>query len=270
MKIVSWNVNSIRKGLDEAIVNLVIEHDPDIICFQETKCTEEAGEKYFEHSPLLLIYKYRYWSDSVKGHAGVSTWSKIPAKSIKKEIPRLFQVKFGRILILEFDRSIVEKEDSKLMEGVPENFLLVNTYVPNTGRPELQKNRHIWHNSISDWIPDKEHVIWCGDLNVAHDSFLDTSHWNEGSPGLKAFEQEHFKEYLDLGLIDVYRNIYPDTASFTWYSNFRNKEKHIGIVGMRLDYFLVSKSIIDRSKDIIHGPRLDTLISDHTWLLLKL
>jgi len=254
LKICSWNVNSIRKGVKEELYSLINNENPDIICFQETKCTKEAGELYFVDETLLESYPYRYWNDSVSGQAGVSIWSNVKPINVYYEIPRLYQLKEGRIIIMEF-----------------EDMILVNTYVPNTGREIAENYRNVWHNSLMNWIPEQinnsKFFVWCGDLNVVSEPSLDTSHHetrntkNKDIAGLKQFEKDHFDEYISLGLIDVFRTLYPDTVSFTWFSNFHTH------VGWRLDYFLVNN--ISKVKDIIHNKRLSKSISDHTWIILE-
>lgn len=253
LKIVSWNVNSIRKGVQDTLSKLTEEQNPDIICFQETRATEKDAEKFFAESELINIYPYRYWNDSSGGHAGVSIWSKIKPLNVFKEIPRIYQLKHGRILILEF-----------------EEFTLINTYVPNTGREIAEEHRQVWHNALVPWLTEQlekeKFLVWCGDLNVVSEPSLDTSHHKirpkNPSAGLKQFEKDHFDEYIALGLSDVFRTMYPETISFTWYSP-RNPA-----VAWRLDYFLVND--IKRITDIKHGPRLMATVSDHTWLIIEL
>jgi len=254
LKIVSWNVNSIRKGVNEELSKLVSEEKPDIICFQETKCTEEAGELYYKDSMLLKIYPYRYWNNSIKGMYGVSIWSKIKPVNVFKEIPRIYQLKEGRVLIAEF-----------------EELTLLNTYVPNTGRGDIaEDHRNVWHNAIITWLEDQLEIdklfVWCGDLNVVSEPALDTSHHEtrpkKGSAGLKQFEKDQFDEYIDLGLSDGFRTLYPDTIGFTWYSP-RNPG-----VGWRLDYFLVND--MSKVRDVIHSDKLASTVSDHVPIILFL
>jgi exodeoxyribonuclease III len=252
---VSWNVNSIRKGVYDELFKLVNEQTPDIICFQETKATGHDAEKYFKDKDCLLdLYPYRYWNDSVSGQAGVAVWSKIKPVKVMYEIPRVYQLKEGRIIIAEF-----------------ENLTILNTYVPNTGRGEIAEDqRKVWHNALVAWLADQfendKLLVWCGDLNVVSEPELDTSHHRVRPKrliaGLKQFEKDHFDEYIELGLSDAFRYLYPDEVSFTWYSP-RNPG-----VGWRLDYFLVN----DMSKidDVIHNEKLPSIVSDHTWIIIKI
>jgi len=258
MNIISWNVNSIRKNISDELFNLVDNHSPDIICFQETRATGKDAEKYFKNDEKVLkIYPYRYWNDSVRGHAGVSIWSKQEPNSIIMDIPDLLDLKNGRIIILEYD-----------------NFTLVNTYVPNTGRGKIaEDNRQIWHNSIMNWLKlniNKKFIIWGGDLNVVREPKLDTSHHivrpiKNDNAGLKQFEFDHLNEYFELGLVDIFRHMYPNKKSFTWFSNFSTEKN---IIGWRLDFFLTNN--MSKIKDIIHNEKLDKSISDHSWIMLIL
>lgn len=252
MKIISWNVNGIRKGVSNELFNIINTLDPDIICMQETRATEDDIHKYFKNTLLFDLYPFSYFNDSVNGQAGVCILSRIKPLHVFYEIPRMFQIKYGRIIFLEFS-----------------DFMLLNTYVPNTGREIAEDYRKVWHNSLMSWLPSKiskKFFIWCGDLNVVDDPALDTSHHivrpKKNPPaGLKQFEKDQFDKYINLGLVDVFRYLYPDTIAFTWFSN-RHKD-----VGWRLDYFLVND--ISKVKDIFIHKRLPKSVSDHVPILLE-
>lgn len=256
MKIASWNVNSIRKGVEDAL-NLFCElENPDIICFQETKCTGKDGEIHFKSSKLLETYKYRYWNDSIRGHHGVAIFSKTEPKEIIYDIPEMDHCS-GRVILLEFD-----------------NFTLLNTYVPNTGTGIIAENkRNDWHAGLLEWLKERtlseKLFIWCGDLNVVREPKLDTSHQkyrlknNKNSyGGMKIFEYEHLCEYLELGLHDIFRTFFPETQSFTWFSTRNDK------VGWRLDYFITND--ITSIKNIVHCEKFDKEVSDHVPLFIVL
>lgn len=258
LKVINWNVNSIRKGVSDTLLELLNAQDPDIICFQETRCTQQDGEIFYNNTGLGDKYPFRYWNNSVKGHYGVSVWSKIEPLDIEYEIPDIGSLNEGRILILEF-----------------ENMTLLNTYVPNTGTGEVaESKRSTWDIMLYKWLTNKlksfednKLLLWCGDLNVVDDPVLDTSHQKyrckdnkNNSAGLKWFEKKGFDLHISLGLYDVFRTLNPTTISHTWYSS-RNPA-----VSWRLDYFMVNK--IETVKTIIHGPKLPSLVSDHTWLMI--
>ena len=95
MKIISWNVNSIRKGVYDDLFKLSENESPDVICFQETKATGHDAEEYFKNTILTEKYPYRYWNDSISGQAGVSVWSKIKPLNVLKRSTTTLSTKRG-------------------------------------------------------------------------------------------------------------------------------------------------------------------------------
>lgn len=255
-KIASWNINSIRKGAKEALIFFCELENPDIICLQETKCTGKDGEIFFNGNKLLDIYKYRYWNNSIKGHHGTAVFSKTEPKCVSYSVPDMEHCS-GRVVLLEYD-----------------NFTLLNTYVPNTGTGTLaEENRKEWHKGLLKWLKEialsKKLFIWCGDLNVVREPKLDTSHQkyrlqnnSRSYGGMKIFEYEHLCEYLNLGFHDIFRTMFPETQSFTWFSTRNDK------VGWRLDYFITN----DMSKigNIVHCEKFESCVSDHAPLFIEL
>ncbi|MEM6535757.1 MAG: endonuclease/exonuclease/phosphatase family protein, partial [Pseudomonadota bacterium] len=78
LKIVSWNINSIRLRLPN-VEAFVAAENPDIICFQEIKCqTQEFPEKAFKQMglPHLEVFGQR------GGHHGVAIASREPLTSL--------------------------------------------------------------------------------------------------------------------------------------------------------------------------------------------
>jgi exodeoxyribonuclease-3 len=145
--------------------------------------------------------------------------------------------KEGRVLCLEY-----------------EAFFLVNVYVPNSGS-ELKRlgYRQDWDNAFFNYLKDLERdkpVILCGDLNVAHkpiDLARPKANYNK-TAGYMQEEIDGMDRYIRGGLADTFRHIYPDvTGKYSWWSyrlDARSKN-----VGWRIDYFLVSESLIPTVKD---------------------
>ena len=119
MKVVSWNINGIRSNiicdgkftgeLDELcecnLKDLIDKHDPDIICFQETKCSIEIGQRILSNDNL---YPYKFWNESKgegrrgSGYSGTSIWCKEKPIDIKYEF-KDFKDTSGRFIFLEFE-----------------------------------------------------------------------------------------------------------------------------------------------------------------------
>ena len=104
-------------------------------------------------------------------------------------------------------------------------------------------------------------VIICGDFNVAHQEIdIKNAKQNIGNAGFTYEEREKFTELLKSGFIDTYRYYNKDKKdAYSWWSYRKGvREKNIG---WRIDYFLVSKRIIEKvEKTIIYS---DVYGSDH-------
>ena len=94
-------------------------------------------------------------------------------------------------------------------------------------------------------------VIFCGDLNVAHNEIdLKNPKPNMGNSGFTDEERQKFSSLLDAGFIDSFRYFYPDqTDAYTWWSYMSKvRERNIG---WRIDYFVVSETLYRTLKDAI-------------------
>ena len=117
-------------------------------------------------------------------------------------------------------------------------------------------------------LDGKKPVIYCGDLNVAHNEIdLKNPKTNVGNPGFSDEERGKFTELLAAGFTDTFRSLYPDTEGvYSWWSyRFHAREKNIG---WRIDYFVVSNRLMERveNSEIL----TDVYGSDHCPVQLTL
>ena len=111
-------------------------------------------------------------------------------------------------------------------------------------------------------------VIYCGDLNVAHQEIdLKNPKTNRKNAGFSDEEREKMTALLSSGFTDTFRHLYPDlTGAYSWWSyRFQARQKN---AGWRIDYFLIS----DRLKEKIVRAEIlfDVYGSDHCPVLLEL
>lgn len=263
MKIVSWNVAGLRAMLKKDCFHEFMNaphNDFDIICLQETKCDESQAILTEE---IIKKYPYRYWNSTDgttqrKGLSGTTIWSKTqPIRHIDTtEFDRE-----GRIVVLEFDK-----------------FILVNVYVPNSQRLECE--RYIYREAFNSafieylsFLRMTKSLIVCGDFNVAHND-IDISNPRQKRnrvPGFFDNERQAFNELLanGFGYIDCFRHMHPNEQQSTYWSNFL-KAPRSNLNGWRIDYFVVSRDLVDsgliKSCDIM----MDVYGSDHCPLYLEL
>jgi len=246
MKIISWNVNGLRAVVKKGFKDFFDRMDADIFCIQETKMQIDQLDK--ETKSIFNEY-YEYWNSAErKGYSGTAIFSKQEPISVKNGIGIEEHDNEGRVITLEY-----------------EEFYLVNCYTPNSKR-ELERlpYRMIWEDEIRKYLKKLSSikpVIYCGDLNVAHNEIdLKNAKSNKGNCGFTDEERGKMTKLLGSGFTDSFRFKYPNkTDSYTWWSYMgKAREKNIG---WRIDYFIVSDKIKDKINDvIIHD---DIMGSDH-------
>lgn len=156
--------------------------------------------------------------------------------------------KEGRLITLEF-----------------EDFYFVTVYTPNS-QNELARldYRMQWETDFLAYLKkleEKKGVIFCGDLNVAHQEIdLKNPKKNRKNAGFTDEERGKFGEILKAGFIDTFRHFYPDMEGiYSWWSyRFRAREKN---AGWRIDYFVVSECLKDGLQDA--KILTDVMGSDH-------
>ena len=242
MKLVSWNVNGLRAVLGKGFLDYVAAENPDILCLQETKLQPEQA--VFD----LEGYHRYFNSADKKGYSGTAILTKEEPLSVTYDFGDDIHRHEGRIITAEY----------------PE-FYLVCCYTPNSqdGLKRLDY-RMQWETDLRTYLMQldgKKPVVYCGDLNVAHQEIdLKNPKTNRMNPGFTDEERAKMTELLDCGFTDTFRFLYPDTKEiYSWWSyRFKAREKN---TGWRIDYFITS----DRLRDRIESATIHTDImgSDH-------
>ena len=242
MKLVSWNVNGLRACLGKGFLDAFSALDADIFSIQETKMQPGQAE-------LDLPGYQQYWNSAEKkGYSGTAVFTRLEPLSVAYGIGSEEHDREGRAITLEF-----------------EDFYLVNCYVPNAQRELTRLDwRMEWEDALREYLlglDRKKPVIYCGDLNVAHQEIdLKNAKSNRGNAGFTDEERSKLTELLEAGFVDSFRHLYPDkTGAYSWWSYmFHAREKN---AGWRIDYFLVSRSIADKINDSVIHPEI--MGSDH-------
>ena len=255
MKLTSWNVNGIRAILKKNFTDFVLEHDPDILCLQETKARPEQVEL-----PLDLAGYKTYWNSAEKpGYSGTAIFTKTEPLSVRLGIGSEKSAegdKEGRVITLEYP-----------------GFFLVTVYTPNA-KNELARlpYRREWDIAFREYLQALEAegkpVVACGDLNVAHQEIdLARPKTNHKSAGFSDEERAGFTELINAGFIDTFRYFHPNqTNTYSWWS-YRGGAR-ANNVGWRIDYWITSQSLAPKLKSAsING---DVLGSDHCPVTLKI
>lgn len=240
-KFISWNVNGLRACVGKDFLESFAKLDADAFCLQETKLQEGQIN-------LDLPGYFQYWHYAEKkGYSGTAIFTKEEPLSVSLGIGSPIHDCEGRGITLEY-----------------ENYYLLTFYVPNA-QDELKRldYRMDWEDKVRNYVLElskKKPVIFCGDLNVAHNEIdLKNPKPNIGKPGFSYEEREKFGLLLDSGFTDSFRFLYPEKVEYSWWSYRHNARANNA--GWRIDYFVVSNDIKDKIVDAkIHT---DIFGSDH-------
>lgn len=264
MKLYSWNVNGIRAVVNKgAFQEFIKNHQPDILCLQETKAMQGQAE-------VDMPGYEEYWNSAdKKGYSGTAIFSKIkPISIVNGFLPGIAEAhglikdsygdpaREGRVITAEFD-----------------TFYAVTVYTPNSkgdlSRLNLREKQ--WDPAFLEHCKTLEAkgkgVIFCGDLNVAYtEDDLANPRPNVGKHGFTNEERAGFGMFLDAGFVDTFRLFTKGNGHYTWWTHWANARKRN--VGWRIDYFLVSDCL--KSKVASAQIHADVMGSDHCPISIEL
>ncbi len=225
MKFISWNVNGLRAVMTKGFRDIFDSFDADFFCIQETKMQENQADIEIEDY-------YRYMNSAEKkGYSGTLIYTKHEPLNVVYGIHDLYNDE-GRVITLEYD-----------------SFYLVNAYVPNSqdGLKRLDY-RMIYEDELRKYLcelNEKKPVIYCGDLNVAHEEIdIKNPKANVKNAGFSPEERAKMTELLKAGFTDTYRYLHPTKIEYSWWSYRFNARANNA--GWRIDYFIVSNSLRDK------------------------
>ncbi len=249
MKLISWNVNGLRACLGKGFTGFFSQLDADIFCIQETKMQQGQAE-------VELPGYQQYWNSAEKkGYSGTAVFTRTEPLSVTYGLGVEEHDHEGRVITLEY----------------PE-FYLVNCYTPNAKRAlERLDYRMEWEDAMRAYLmalDEKKPVVYCGDLNVAHNPIdLKNDKSNEGNAGYTPEEREKMTRLLGSGFLDSFRTLYPDKeGAYSWWSYMFNARANN--TGWRIDYFIVSERLRENIVDSTIWPEVTG--SDHCPVGLQL
>lgn len=255
MKIITWNVNSIRSRLEHLLLVLKNER-PDIVLLQELKALEDQVPC---EEIETLGYNVAIWGQ--KTFNGVAILSKYLLEDIQRGIP-----------------GNDDDGQARYIEAVTNGVRVASVYVPNGEAPGTDK--YSYKLAFLDKLAAHaqtlltydEKLIIGGDYNVAPQDgdVHDPKAWHEkilcSTP-----EREHFRRLLYLGFTDALRALHPhDKDLFTWW-DYRGGSWPAN-KGLRIDHLLLSPQAADvlESSEVNITPRGWEKASDHAPVTCEL
>ena len=253
MKVVTWNVNSLKQRMPRVLEFLAL-HEPDVLCLQETKSPADAfpDDELAEAGYVGVHHSGGRW-------AGVAILGKTdappqdPVAGLPGEVPQ---------------------DESRWIEATVGGVRIASVYVPN-GR-SLDSPTFPEKLAFLDAMRDRAEqlagspLIITGDMNVApadldvYDpaAFVGGTHVTDDERGrLEAIQRT--------GLVDAYRHLHPDEVGYTWW-DYRAGHFHKKL-GLRIDLVLASTDLVERLVEcgIDRNFRKGSKPSDHAPLLAE-
>lgn len=233
----------VRAAVKKGLYNFMEKDRADIYCFQEVKA---KIEQIPEGAPKEY---YFFLNDAEKaGYSGVATYSKDEPKMVIIGDRENDWDNEGRVLITKFDE-----------------FTLLNVYFPNGKR---DKGRLLYKLDfykyflayINNLRKNGEKVIFCGDVNTAHEEIdLARPKENMRVSGFLNEEREILTQWEDQGWVDTFRAFHPDQVAYSWWDQISKARERD--VGWRIDYFYVDEKLLPKVKEAFILK--DILGSDH-------
>jgi exodeoxyribonuclease-3 len=247
MKIATWNVNSLKVRLPH-VLDWLASEQPDVLCLQETKLTDENFP-----ADDIRSAGYEVVYSGQKTYNGVATISRSAATQVITDVPGL------------------DDPQRRILGTTIDGVRVLNLYVVNgqeVGSEKFDHKLH-WLSKVTDYIGtqlrDHERFIVLGDFNIApaDEDVHDPEAWHErilcSTP-----EREALGRMLGLGLLDTFRLFPQEEKSFSWWdyraAAFRRN------MGLRIDLILASQSLVENCTacHIDKAPRRLERPSDHT------
>lgn len=235
MRITTWNVNGIRAAMKKGALTWAQGQGIDVLCLQEVKAQREQLPEQQRDIPGYSCY----WNAARRpGYSGVAVYSRPEPLSV---VYGLGDERFddeGRVIRLHYP-----------------GLILYNIYFPNgqrgQGRVDYKLDFYACLLEQCDRFQAAgERVVITGDFNTAHRE-IDLAHpkANEKTSGFLPEERAWIDRYMEHGLVDIYRQLYPERVQYTWWTFITNARARN--VGWRLDYFMVSQALTEIAEDVL-------------------
>jgi len=254
VKLVTWNVNSIRQRL-ERLLALLARHAPDVICLQETKVVDGDFP-----AAALRAAGYASAFAGQKSYNGVA----ILAKTEPDAVARGF-------------RDGADDEQARLLSATIEGVRVICAYVPNGQALGTDKYAYKleWFERLRKLLERESDptrpLALVGDFNVAPADMdvHDPEAWR-GQVLCSDPERAALQRVVDWGLVDAFRARYPERVAFTWWDY-----RELGFPknrGLRIDHVLLTQPLVAKLEDVVidREERKGKGASDHAPVIASL
>ena len=252
MKIISYNVNGIRAAISKGFIEWLKSANPDVICLQEIKATEDQIPTD-EITAAGYPFQY-YFSAQKKGYSGVAILCKTAPKNVVFGTGIENMDFEGRNLRVDFD-----------------SLSIMSMYLPSGTNNDRLGYKFKYMDTIQEYIINLRNeipnLLVCGDYNICHEAIdIHNPKGNEKTSGFLPEERAWLDGFMKTGMIDTFRHLNKEPDNYSWWSyraNARNNNK-----GWRIDYCLAAAPLKDKIKRALILP--EAKHSDHCPVLVEI
>jgi exodeoxyribonuclease-3 len=252
MKIISYNVNGIRAAISKGFIEWLKSANPDVICLQEIKATEDQIPTD-EITAAGYPFQY-YFSAQKKGYSGVAILCKTEPKNVVFGTGIENMDFEGRNLRVDFD-----------------SLSVMSMYLPSGTNNDRLGYKFQYMDTIQEYIINLRNeipnLLVCGDYNICHEAIdIHNPKSNEKTSGFLPEERAWLDGFMKTGMIDTFRHLNKEPDNYSWWSyraNARNNNK-----GWRIDYCLAAAPLKDKIKRALILP--EAKHSDHCPVLVEI
>ena len=252
MKIISYNVNGIRAAITKGFIEWLQQANPDVICLQEIKASEDQVP-VAEFEKAGYPYQY-YYPATKKGYSGVAILSKIKPNNVVFGTGIAHMDFEGRTLRADFDA-----------------FSVMSLYLPSGTNIDRLDHKFMFMDDFQSYIDNLKievpNLVICGDYNICHQAIdIHDPIRNAKVSGFLPEERAWLDTFMKNGFIDSFRYFNKQPDQYSWWSyraGSRGNNK-----GWRIDYCLVSETLKDKLKRAVILQ--EAKHSDHCPVLVEL
>ena len=256
MRIATWNVNSVKQRLPR-LLPWLDERQPDVVCLQETKLTDDAFSELLGDS--LAKRGYEVAAHGEASWNGVAILSRAGLDGVVAGLP---------------GGPGFPQQEARAVSATCGGVRVISVYVPNGREPDSEHYRYklAWLASLRELVasgPDA--TVVCGDMNIAptDDDVFDPDAY-VGETHVTPPERAALAELQSAGLHDVVRDRWPNERIFTYW-DYRAGMFHQDL-GMRIDLVLAGDPVAERVKAawVDRQARKGSGPSDHAPVIVDL
>jgi exodeoxyribonuclease-3 len=256
VRIATWNVNSVKQRMPR-LLPWLDERQPDVVCLQETKLTDDAFTELL--SDELARRGYEFAVHGEPRWNGVAILSKVGLDDVVVGIP---------------GAPGFPDPEARAVSATCADVRIHSLYVPNGREPDSEHYHYklAWLAALRDMVDaGPAAAMLCGDMNIAPtdaDVFDPAAY--VGQTHVTPPERAALTALSDLGLHDVVRDRWPTERVFTYW-DYRAGMFHQDL-GMRIDLVLAAGPVADRVRAawVDRQARKGTGPSDHAPVIVDL